>query len=526
MFIDSRQLPDAKEVRADLCIIGAGPAGISIAREFIGTSLDICLLESGGLESDADTQDLCRGRNVGYPYYDLDVAQQRRFGGATNVWSGVCRPLDEIDFHKRDGLPHSGWPFDKAHLDPYYRRAHEVCQIGPYEYSAEAWQEDGAAPMPFQGNRVGTAMCQFSPVRFGQHYREDIERAANIQAYLYANVVDIVGGAASGGVRSVHSMTLGGKRLTVNARAFVLATGAIENARILLASRSVDGNGIGNDRDAVGRYFMEHIALPGGVLLVADKQVRSRLYSGLSRGGVNAKGFLTFAPEVLEAEGLLNSRIFVEDSTPAEEARKASKGVLSAGFMWNSIMEGDASDALSRHLLNVIRDVDDVLIYGYLRSFRPAPGMLTLMNYLEQAPNPDSRVTLSATERDPLGLPRAELAWRFGDLERRTLQRANELLGMEAARAGIGRVKVIEPEAGADWPPGVRGAWHQMGTTRMDANPQFGVVDEHCRVHGMENLYVAGSSVFPTGGYTNPTLTIVAMALRLADHLKSNAGLR
>jgi len=524
MFVDSRLLAETTEVRADVCIIGAGPAGITIAREFIGTSYEICLLESGGLEFDADTQALCRGKNIGFPYYDLDVAQLRRFGGATNVWSGACRPLDEIDFRAREGISYSGWPFNKSHLDPFYRRAHEVCRLGPYDYSLGAWQGDGAEPMPLQGDRVSTAMYRISPVRFGQEYREQIEQAPNIKAYLFSNVVDIVGGATTGGVAEVRAATLGGKKMSVSARVFVVAAGAIQNARILLASNGVDGNGIGNDHDAVGRYFMEHIALPGGMLLAGDRKVRSQLYSGLDRGGVHARGYLTFSPAVLEEEGLLNSRIFVGDSTPAEEALKASKGVLSAGFMWNSLMEGDAADAFSRHLLNVVKDVDDVLIYGYLRSFRPTPGMLTLINHLEQAPNPDSRVTLSS-ERDALGMPRAELAWKFGELEKKTLMRANELVGLEAGRAGIGRVKIIESEADTGWPPGVRGAWHQMGTTRMDQNPKAGVVDGNSRVHGTENLFVAGSSVFPTSGYTNPTLTIVALALRLADHLKSKAGL-
>jgi choline dehydrogenase-like flavoprotein len=523
MFIDSRLLAETTEVRADICIIGAGPAGITIAREFIGTSYEICLLESGGLEFDADTQDLCRGKNIGFPYYDLDVAQLRRFGGASNVWSGVCRPLEEIDFRVREGIPYSGWPFDKFHLDPFYRRAHEVCRLGPYDYELAAWQGDGAEPIPLQGDRVSTAMCRFSPVRFGREYRQEVEQAPNIKAYLFSNVVEIVGGAARGGVTEVRTATLGGKKMSVSARVFVVAAGAIQNARLLLASNGVDRNGIGNEHDAVGRYFMEHMALPGGMLLTGDRQVRSQLYSGLDMGGVHAKGYLTFSPQVLEEEGLLNSRIFVEDSTPAEEARKASNGVLSAGFMWNSLMEGDATDAFSRHLLNVVRDVDDVLIYGYLRSFRPTPGMLTLVNYLEQAPNPDSRVTLSS-ERDALGMRRVELAWNFGELEKKTLLRANELVGLEAGRAGIGRVKIVESESDTGWPPGVRGAWHQMGTTRMDQDPKVGVVDENCRVHGTENLFIAGSSVFPTSGYTNPTLTIVALALRMADHLKSKTG--
>lgn len=520
MFIDSRQLEQETDIRTDVCIIGAGPAGITIAREFIGSSYEVCLLESGGLDFDADTQALSRGENVGFPYYDHDIAQIRRFGGSTNVWAGVCRPLEEIDFEIRDDVPYSGWPFDKSYLDPFYRRAHEVCRIGPYDYSLGAWQREDAAPMPMNSDRVSTAMCMFSPVRFGHEYREQLEQAPNIKTYLFSNVVEILGGVARGGITGVRASTLGGKKMSVSARVYVLAAGAIQNARILLASQSVDRNGIGNDHDAVGRYFMEHIHVPGGALLTGDKQVGGQLYKGVDKGGVHAKGFLTFPPAVLQEEGLLNNRIWVKESTPEEESRKASNSVLSAGLMWNSLMEGDARDAIGRHLLNVMKDLDDVLIYGYLRSFRPEPGVLTLINYLEQAPNPDSRVSLSS-ERDALGMRRARLCWKFGDLEKNTLMRANEIVGLEAGRTGIGRVKIVESRTDTGWPAGVRGAWHQMGTTRMDRNPKVGVVDPNSRVHGTNNLFVAGSSVFPTAGYTNPTLTIVALALRLADHLKS-----
>jgi choline dehydrogenase-like flavoprotein len=235
-------------------------------------------------------------------------------------------------------------------------------------------------------------------------------------------------------------------------------------------------------------------------------------------------GYLTFPPAALSEEGLLNNRVFLLDSTPSEEIRRGSKGVLAAGAIWNSLMKRRAGDGFARNLWQVMQDMDDVLIYGYQRAFTTNPGLLTLVNGLEQAPNPDSRVTLSA-ELDALGVPLANLDWRLGALEKKTMIRANELVGLAAGRAGIGRVKLIKPQEDTGWPAGIRGGWHQMGTTRMDTNRKAGVVDENCRVHGTANLFVAGSSVFPTGGYTNPTLTIVALALRLADYLKSRTGL-
>ena len=519
MFIDARTLPAATEIETGLCIVGGGPAGITLAREVSAAAIDVCLLESGGLDHDEDTQALSRGSNVGFPYYDQDLLQVRRFGGAGNVWSGASRPLDVIDFEKRASIPHSGWPFDKAHLDPFYERAHEVLELGPYRYEPELWETAKARRLPLRDDRVVTAMYRNSPTRFGRRYRSEIERSPNIKTYLFANVVEVEANDEGRAVTGVRVATLEGHKLTVRAKAYVLAAGAIQNARLLLASDRVQRRGLGNDRDRVGRFFMEHLSVPGAVLLTSDPEVRTDLYSGREIGGVWGVGYLSPSAAFLGRQGLPNIRAFVLDTTPDEASRKASLGVLSAGFLWNSLMAGEGVGSVTRHLRNAIADVDGVLLYGYYRAFRPVAGLLTLASHIEQAPNPESRVTLSS-DLDALGMKRIALAWRFGELEREALRRSNRLIAQAVGEAGIGRVRILEDEPDTGWPRGVRGAWHQMGTTRMHTDPSQGVVDANCRVHGIANLFVAGSSVFPTSGYTNPTLTIVALAHRLADHLK------
>jgi choline dehydrogenase-like flavoprotein len=140
----------------------------------------------------------------------------------------------------------------------------------------------------------------------------------------------------------------------------------------------------------------------------------------------------------------------------------------------------------------------------------------------EQAPNPRSRVNLHHSKRDQLGLPATQLDWQLSDFDKFSIRRTAELIGIELGRAGLGRVRTDIDEDLSKFPL-VETAWHHMGTTRMSENDRTGVVDSACRVHGLSNLYVAGSSVFPTGGRANPTLTIVALAIRLADHLKSVA---
>ena len=511
MFVDARELPDGSSIEVDLCIVGAGPAGITMARDLARAGIDVCMLESGGVDHDDATQALSRGSNVGYPYYDLDLVQVRRFGGAGNVWSGACRPLDEIDFARRPELPLSGWPFGKADLDPFYARAHELLELGPYRYDPADLELPDSRRLPIADERVETAMYRASPVRFGARFKDEVAEASRITVYLHANVVEIEANADRSAVTGLRVATLSGLEHRVRARTFILATGAIENARLMLASK------LGNDRDLVGRFFMEHLSVPSAVVMTSDADIDTGVYAARLIDGVFGVGYLTIGPQMLEEEGLPNIRAFVSDTTPDEAARKSSEGVASAGFMWNAVMSGQGLGTVSRHLGGLIRDVDGVLLYGYYRAFRPMDGVLTLVSHIEQTPDPESRVTLDE-ERDPLGTPRVKLAWRFGELERRSMRRAMELFAQGLGASGLGRVRVLE-DGREGWPPGVRGSWHQMGTTRMDTDPTRGVVDENCRVHGMANLYVAGSSVFPTAGYTNPTLTIVALAHRLADHL-------
>lgn len=520
MFIDARTVEKGSSLTADVCIIGGGAAGITVAREFLGSEAQVCLLESGAFEFENATQTLYEGSNVGFPYYDLRVLRLRFFGGTTNHWGGWCRPLDEIDFEARPGIPHSGWPFGRQHLDPFYRRAHEVCEIGPFDYNVDNWVSEAQPRLPLPEDKFVTgAMLRSPPTRFGQVYRDAIDKSSTVKAYLNANVVEIATDPAGSSIAHLRVATLDGNEFTVGAKYFILATGAIENARLLLASNRVQSTGLGNDHDHVGRYFMEHLMLPGAMLLPSDPEASLELYYEPLAENVRGVGFLHVAPEVMRAEQLLNTRILLMPGVAQELAMKDSDGVLSAVMLWSAMRSGRTPENLSAHVSNIVNDLDKIAVYSYRRAFREAAAPVSLQHQIEQAPNRDSRVKLGA-ERDALGVPRVELDWRFGELERRTLRRVNELLAQQVGAASIGRIRIVEDEEETGWPPGVRGGWHQMGTTRMSADASQGVVDPNCRVHNVANLFVAGSSVFPTAGTTNPTLTIVALALRLADHIK------
>jgi choline dehydrogenase-like flavoprotein len=484
MIVDARVVPNDSLINCDICIVGAGAAGITIAREFLGRSVQVVLLESGWLTPDAKTQSLYTGEVTERPYFDLDVARSRYFGGTTNLWTGECRPLDAQDFERRDWVPDSGWPFGLDELLPFYRKAQSVCQLGPYGYTADDWRGHGVRPMAIEGGRIQSYAFQYSPpTRFGDVYREELRQAPNVVTYLGANAVDLETPAPPQRVSAVKVGCLAGTSFRVAARAFVLATGGIENARLLLLSDRVQPAGLGNSHDLVGRYFMEHIYLDAAADIRAPRGAISDFYtSGHWVDGRRVRGILGLTPEVRRREHLTNyCGVIVEPSA-----------------------------CLLTRLGNIIADV----------RAKPAPRAYLVKNVMEQAPNPESRVTLGQ-DRDRLGCRLTALRWRLSSLDKFTAHRAHAILGEELSRSGLGQMRSLMGREVDPWPTTVRGARHHMGTTRMHADSRRGVVDADCRVHGIANLYVAGSSVFPTSGAANPTLTIVALALRLAGHLQN-----
>src|SRR5690349_14193477 len=241
MHIDARTLPNGTLLEGDLCIVGAGAAGITIAREWIDSHRKVLLLEGGGLQYEPAMQDLYRGEIVGLPYFPLQAARLHYFGGTTGHWAGFCSPFDPIDFKVREWVPHSGWPFERAHIDPFYARAQRILELGPYEYDAAQWQrrDPKLVPFPLDPSVVFTKMWQFSPpTRFGTRYRDAIVGAKNVHLYTNAIVREIEPNEGISAVDGLRVRTLEGRELRVRAKHYVLATCSIQNARLLLASNS------------------------------------------------------------------------------------------------------------------------------------------------------------------------------------------------------------------------------------------------------------------------------------------------
>lgn len=501
MFIDARTLEDGKAIESDICIIGGGVVGITSALQFIGKGTKVCLLESGGLEEDKETASLYNAESVGLRYKDLAV-RQRYFGGCSNSWYGYCRPFTESNFEQRPWVPHSGWPLRRADLVPYYERAQKVCELKEFNYNSEDLEKRMNSPyfqrLPLKSKKIIAEVYQFSspPTRFGKRYRKDIEDAQNIHTYLFSNVFDIETSESGGFVKQVHAVTLKGNKLSVSAKYFILATGGIENPRLLLLSNKNGQNkGLGNQNDLVGRFFMEHPHFYTSAKIVTQKNDKILNYLVGYYGKFPNKEFtplkliLNTSFETQQRERLLDYSAAITSYGTAEDFQKAVGDVYA---------DLDSSGLTSNGEMIV----------------------MDLQTRSEQSPNPDSRISLSDTKRDKLGLRQAQVDWRLKPIDMESIQRSIAIIGQEIGLSGIGRVYGFQD----DQKERLRGGCHRMGTTRMSADPKQGVVDPYCRVHGFPNLYVGGGSVFTTGGVANPVLTETALAIRTADHIKAMLG--
>jgi choline dehydrogenase-like flavoprotein len=473
----------------------------------------VTLLESGWVAPDEATQALYAGEVREIPYFPLDECRTRQFGGTTNVWTGECRPLDALDFERRDWVPDSGWPFGFPHLLPFYEKAQALCQLGSFAYTAEDWRDEGVRPIGFRTERVCSKAFQYSPpTRFGEVFRDELKQATNVITYLGANVIDLETPAPPTKVTHACVACLSGTKFRVRASLFILAAGGIENARLLLMANKVQPAGLGNTYDQVGRYFMEHLYVDRAATILGRNGSIGEFYtSGHWSAGQRVRGILALGADVQRLERLTNCCAVLEDY-PARSF---------AAFVWfrmRTLQWRRGSGGVSARLRNTMGDIAAMAATRLKNIGNGAFNRFYLAkNVMEQAPNPESRVVLSR-ERDALGCPRVALSWRTSAIDKRAAYRAHEIFDEELWRAGAGRLWSLLPGETKPWPARLRGARHHMGTTRMHPDPRRGVVDADCRVHGIANLYVAGSSVFPTSGAANPTLTVVALALRLAGH--------
>jgi choline dehydrogenase-like flavoprotein len=546
MFLDAKDLSAEQGLSADIVIIGAGAAGITLALQFIGGPKSVLLLESGGWKAEPATQQLYSGSVSQVQLHSPpDRYRQRRFGGTTTIWGGRCMPLDPIDFEERDYMPGSGWPISRADLDPYYSRANALCEAGPFAYTTEEAFGDGSLPIvagfasaDFSTHRLERFSC---PTDFGARYGHRLRAATNVRVVLHANLTHIKLNEAGNRVENLQLRTLGGKVLRARGNEYVLATGGLETARLLLANRDRHPAGIGNEHDLVGRYYMCHLA--GTIGAIRFRGGPETLFRGyrVSPEGVYCRQRFSLEAPAQRREGIGNFIARLHHPRITDPAHR--NAVLSLLFLAKPLIPYEYSMRLhgsgavtpgiwGRHLANVVSGPGEVFKFAWHmardRKFaeRKFPSIIihskanlcSIDFHAEQYPNAASRVLLDDA-RDALGVPKIRIDWKYLPQDVRTVRRALELLAQDFAASNVGHLEYDPDQVEAEMLRYGAYGGHHIGTARMGHDARSSVVDPNCKLHAVQNLYLAGSAVFPTSSQANPTLTIVALALRLAGRL-------
>ncbi len=450
-FVDARTLPKNQRIEADVCVVGSGAAGLAIAKSFLGTSVKVAVLESGGEQPDEETQDLYRGDSVGQRHSPLRACRLRYYGGTTNHWSAHVRTLDAIDFERRPWVMDSGWPLVLDDLRPYYDQARRFLGLPEKPFQPADWVSPERQPWAFEDARIRNRVRRVIPERnrrLGPIMRDELASSTNVRVYLHANVLRIVLSEARKEVRRLELATLDGKRHVAHARAFVLATGGIENPRILLLSDI--GTSPDPDKNLVGRYFANHPEVSLAKVQLGSKWPGSYFYQACLHEAANAAPFLSPSRATQRQFKLLNTWLQVRKIRPNENSY-APDGRIAALAL--------DMDALGNH--------DDAKSEG--------PGdKLRLTAVTEQAPNPQSRVFLGKG-RDRFDQQRAVLDWKLSELDTRSAHAMIRIVTREMGIVGLGRVKPVFPKKGMS-AVDARGSFHHMGTTRMHQDPRRGVL--------------------------------------------------
>ena len=547
MIQNAKRIPEGETIACDYCIVGAGAAGISLALELAKTDRSVVLLEAGGMNRAGRSLDLYRG-TLADPerHLPLDKDRYRQLGGTTAIWGGRCIPFDPIDFEPRPYVPHSGWPFGASELEPFYRRAHEYCECGAYAYRAAEALPDAPREMIggfHDGELVTDTIERWSPpTHFGKRYKAVMKSLTNLRVLVNAVCMELVTGADGRRVAHVAVSTFRRNTFRVSPRATILAGGGMEVTRLLLASRRTHALGIGNHSDWLGRCYMCHLSgaiarvqFPAGVPVISGYEQDA--------DGVYCRRRLWIDGAAQRRHGLLNTHLMLDRPLISDPSH--GSGILSLAFLAKNMVQGKRHLEPGRgkyalywaHARNILSGSPEIM--SFLPKFcrrrfvqgRRIPSLLMqsksnsyyLYYHSEQSPHRDSRLSVSS-ERDAFGVPRLHLDYRMADGDVESVLHVHELIDRELRKGGCGQLVFNEEDVRAGIRRNQAVLGHHIGTTRMSVRPEDGVVDPDCRVHGVDNLYVASSSVFPTSSQANPTLTIVAMALRLADRLKASPG--
>jgi len=521
----AQDIPDGTTLDADVCVVGSGAAGLAVAERLRATDR-VIVLEAGGLDHDPGAEDGPFAIDcVGLPQNNTVASRGRQFGGSTDLWFGRIATLDPIDFEERSWVQHSGWPLEYDELQPWLQTAASMLDVPHFDkIDIEEWEPNATTELVMNRGEAGLGVFLWADgMAMGALRRDRTERSTNVRLVLEATAIELV---ADGSASKIDSLAVVGpelNRFSVRASTFVLAAGGLENPRLLLASTGRNPAGIGNDRDTVGRYFMDHPRGEGlaGIDLrgLDPKQLDQLALLGEKASSPYGQTQLrvTFPEAMQRDEGLLNHSLHAHIVSDVQQ----TDGYAALRRLFN---RGDAAaevgSTTSADIVESIKVLPRLSAFAARRALgRDRPSELVVVDQMEQEPDAASRLTVDHRRTDRFGLPRVVLDWRITDATFASQRRMHRLFASILEQAGIRSFwsDLIESAVAPGEP--LLDMKHPSGTTRMSTSQQTGVVDPDCKVHGIANLYITGSSVFPTVGHANPTLTIVALAARLAHHL-------
>jgi choline dehydrogenase-like flavoprotein len=501
---------------ADVCVVGAGAAGILLATELAAAGRRVTLLEGGGRRQEDISQEIYRSELVGLPHHGVHDGRFRTYGGTTTQWGGEILELDSFDFEPRAHVAGSGWPFPKSTLIPYYERALIFAGLRRVERDDEAVRASLALKAVDPGHEFRMLYSRFCPeTNFAVLHARELTSSRRLSIYTHANVVELVLKDQGDAIEGVRVRGFSGREALVTAHQFVFCLGGIETTRLLLQPRT-QGTAPWQANGMLGRYFQDHISLNGIPIRVMGPQPVHDYF-----GYRTAKGFryhskiqLTqseqLARKTLNVVGTINP--FRHFDADRERARNTLRAAIRGGKR-PAVPEGLNT---ARHLPGIAAQ----FLQRRVRGEEPAWKRTMLSLHSEQLPLSASAISLS-DERDGLGLRRTRLNWQISDEEVETLRTYVRVATGAFQRKGFA---IVDPPRGfyedADL---VRSmccdSFHHIGGTRMSVSPADGVVNPNLQLHGVANAFVCSLSVFPCSGFSNPTHTLLALAMRLSDQL-------
>ena len=541
-------------------MVGAGPVGIAIAIEVANKGFDVVLVESGYEDFDSNTQQLAEAAEWNPSVHaPMSMSVRRQLGGTSTIWGGRCVPYDRIDFERRNHITNVSWPVSYDELLPYYQRACSWLKCGRAAFDTTQMTHLPPSVVPQLPEGVGSSATfeRWSlSTNFAHEYGDVLKRSRLVRVVIGLTCIEVVSGPGGTRAESLDCRTLEGRRISIRARAYVLACGGLETTRLLLASRGPYGRALGNHSGHLGSWYMGHV---GGVIANVRfcTPPRSTVF-GYERDtdGTYVRRRFSIASEAQRTHELSNTIAFLANPDLANHRHR--NGILSLAYLTlrsplselvtpaaqrfstaaggglDRTADSAARASLGAHLMNVGRDFPSVARFAvgfgirrFLASGRKVPGFFAaysgencypLQYNGEQIPNRQSRVSL-VSDRDSIGMRRLNIDLRFSQADVDGILRCHEVWDGHLRENNCGRLEYVSPDPSSVIWSTMGGGTHQLGTTRMAVKPEDGVVDEHLAVHGMTNLFAASSSVLLTSSQANPTFMVVVLALRLADHL-------